>query len=152
MDGYFRNPEASQEAFQDGWLRTGDLGFIQDGRLFIVGRAKEVIIKAGRNFYPNDIEQVASEVEGVNRGGVAAFARPNRETGTDDLVVVAETREKDPATRENIVKEIRGELLAAIGVKADDIRVVGIGALPRTTSGKIRRKECARKISEGELA
>lgn len=152
MDGYFRNPEASNEAIQDGWLRTGDLGFMEAGRLFIVGRAKEVIIKGGRNFYPNDIEEVASDVNGVSRGGVAAFARPNADTGTDDLVVVAETREKDPASRERMVKEIRGELLAAIGVKADDIRVVPIGALPRTTSGKIRRKECARKIAQGEFA
>jgi acyl-CoA synthetase (AMP-forming)/AMP-acid ligase II len=151
MDGYFHNEEATLEALTDGWLRTGDLGFVQDGRLYIVGRAKEVIIKGGRNFYPNDIEQIASEIAGVSRGGVAAFARPNAETGTDDLVVVAETREKDPASRDRMVKEIRGELLAAIGVKADEIRVVGIGALPRTTSGKIRRKECARKIAQGEF-
>jgi fatty-acyl-CoA synthase len=152
MDGYFRNEEASAQALPDGWLRTGDLGFVRSGRLFIVGRAKEVIIKGGRNFYPYDIEQIASEVAGVSPGAVAAFARPNADTGTDDLVVVAETRDKDPASRERMVKEIRGELLAAIGVKADEIRVVGIGALPRTTSGKIRRKECARKIAQGELA
>jgi fatty-acyl-CoA synthase len=152
MDGYYRNEEASTATLDQGWLRTGDLGFIERGRLFIVGRAKEVIIKAGRNFYPYDIEQVAADVTGVSRGGVAAFARPNSETGTDDLVVVAESREKDPTERERIVKEIRGELLAAIGVKADEIRVVGIGALPRTTSGKIRRKECAKKIGQGDLA
>jgi fatty-acyl-CoA synthase len=143
MDGYFHNPEATDETITDGWLRTGDLGFMDSGRLFIVGRAKEVIIKGGRNIYPYDVEQIAGEVAGVHHGGVAAFARPNQTSGTDDLVVMAETREKDPEARERIIKEIRGELLAALSVKVDDVQLGAVGSLPRTTSGKIRRRECA---------
>ncbi len=148
MDGYFRNEQATSEALVDGWLRTGDLGFMEAGRLFIVGRAKEVIIKGGRNIYPYDVEQVASEVSGVVQGAVAAFSRPNSSTGTDDLVVMAETREKDPERRELMAKEIRGELLAVLGVKADEVRMGPVGCLPRTTSGKIRRSECARQLSQ----
>jgi acyl-CoA synthetase (AMP-forming)/AMP-acid ligase II len=143
MDGYFHNQQATDETISDGWLRTGDLGFIDSGRLFVVGRAKEVIIKGGRNIYPYDVEQIACEVAGVHPGGVAAFARPNQSSGTDDLVVMAETREKDPDARERIVKEIRGELLAALSVKVDDVQLGAVGSLPRTTSGKIRRRQCA---------
>jgi acyl-CoA synthetase (AMP-forming)/AMP-acid ligase II len=144
MDGYFRNEEASATALSDGWLRTGDLGFVQASRLFVSGRAKELIIKAGRNFHPYDIERVAGEVEGVRLGAVAAFGRPNDETGTDDLVVVIEASHTDTDKRARIMTDVRGELLAVLGVKPDDVRVCAVGAVPRTTSGKIRRGECAR--------
>jgi len=143
MSGYFRNDDASAEAMKDRWLRTGDLGFVDAGRLFITGRAKDLIIKAGRNLYPYDVERVAADVEGVRDGGVAAFARPNADTGTDDLVVVAETVSASPERRDAIAKGIRAELLAVLGVKADDVIVCATGAVPRTTSGKIRRRACA---------
>lgn len=151
MDGYFGNDEASAAAITDGWLRTGDLGFIDGGRLFITGRAKEMIIKGGRNLYPYDLERVAGEVDGVRQGGVAAFGRANPATGTEDLVVVAETTHLDEGKRESIAKAVRAELLSVLGVKADDVRLCGVGKVPRTTSGKIRRRECARLIESGEL-
>ena len=149
MDGYYENPEATGAALRNGWLHSGDLGFVDGGRLFITGRAKELIIKGGRNIYPYDVERVAGEVEGV-RGGVAAFARDNDDTGTDDLVVIAEVRSQDPEKREEIKKAIRGELLAAIGVKADAIHLWPIGGLPRTTSGKIQRRACGRLLRQQE--
>ena len=151
MDGYFGNDEASAEAITGGWLRTGDLGFVDDGRLFVTGRAKELIIKAGRNLYPYDVERVAGEVEGVRQGGVAAFGRLNAETGTEDLVVVAETAHGDATRREAIAKAVRAELLSVLGIKPDDLRLCGVGKVPRTTSGKIRRRECARLVIEGSL-
>jgi acyl-CoA synthetase (AMP-forming)/AMP-acid ligase II len=144
MDGYFRNDDATASAIVDGRLRSGDLGFIHSGRLFVTGRAKDLIIKAGRNLHPADIERVASEVDGLRSGCVAAFGRPNPRTGTDDLVVVAETSHGDATRRDRIASDIRGELLAVLGVKADEIRVCAVGSVPRTTSGKIRRGECAR--------
>jgi acyl-CoA synthetase (AMP-forming)/AMP-acid ligase II len=151
MSGYFGNDDASAGAIVGGWLRSGDLGFVSDGELFVTGRAKDVIIKAGRNLYPSDIERIASEVDGVGGGAVAAFGRPNAATGTDDLVVVAETRHGDAAHRDRIATAIRAELLGVIGVKPDDIRVCAIGTIPRTTSGKIRRRQCARvfAVSDG---
>ncbi len=150
MDGYYRNQEATAAALKDGWLHTGDLGFMDAGRLFIVGRAKEMIIKGGRNIYPYDVEQIAGETNGVTPGGVAAFARPNPRSGTDDLVVYAETREKGEEARAAIAKQITGELLAALSIKADEVKMVAVGSLPRTTSGKIRRGECARRAARGE--
>lgn len=148
MDGYFRNEEASAAVLSGGWLRTGDLGFIHQGKLYITGRAKEVMIKAGRNVYPYDVERIVSEVPGVRPGGVAAFGRPNPETGTDDVVVIVETTETDQARREAIVRAVRGELLAVLGIKADEVHLWPVGAVPRTTSGKIRRQDCARMLGE----
>jgi acyl-CoA synthetase (AMP-forming)/AMP-acid ligase II len=152
MDGYFRNEAASAGAIVDGRLRSGDLGFVHGGRLFVTGRAKELIIKAGRNLHPADIERVASEVDGVRTGCVAAFGRPNTRTGTDDLVVVAETPHGDGPRRDRIASDIRAELLSVLGVKADDVRVCAMGSVPRTTSGKIRRGECARIFAPQEGA
>lgn len=145
MSGYFRNPTASAEALSGGWLRTGDLGFIAEGQLFITGRARDLIIQGGRNVYPEDVERVASEALGLGLG-VAAFARPSERRGTDELVVVAECRERDAGERSKLVKEIRGALLATLGAKAEEIHLCAVGSIPRTTSGKIRRGECARAL------
>lgn len=146
MEGYFRNERASADAIVDGWLCTGDLGFIDEGRLFVVGRAKDVVIKAGRNIHPADVERVAEETEGVI--AAAAFGRANDETGTDDLFVACETREKDPARREALERAVAGELLARLSVKADGVALWPVSAIPRTTSGKIRRTECVRLWNE----
>jgi fatty-acyl-CoA synthase len=151
MDGYFRNEVASAEVLNDGWLCTGDLGFLHGGHLHIVGRAKEVIIKGGRNYYPHDVERVALGAVPAAMGA-AAFAEPNPATGTEDLVVVVETRGRDPEERERIVKDVRGELLAVLGVKVDRVHVCPVGAIPRTTSGKIRRDACRRLVREGSIA
>jgi fatty-acyl-CoA synthase len=150
MDGYFRNEEASAEAFADGYLCTGDLGLIHDGQLYVTGRKKDLIIKSGRNVHPYDIERIAESVSGLRAGGTAAFARPNAETGTDDLVLAAETLETDPEARARIVREARGEVLAVLGVKIDRVHFCRIGRLPRTTSGKLRRKACAELFEETE--
>jgi acyl-CoA synthetase (AMP-forming)/AMP-acid ligase II len=150
MDGYFRNERASAEVLQDGWLRTGDLGFLDRGRLFVTGRAKDVIIQAGRNVFATDVERVAVEACGLGAATVAAFARKNDDRGTDDLVVLIETVERDAARRESIATTVRGEVLAAIGARVDDVRFCPVGSTPRTTSGKVRRAECARLVSGSE--
>ena len=149
MDGYFRNERASAEALHDGWLRTGDLGRMDRGRLFVTGRAKDVIIQAGRNVFATDVERVAVEACGPRASMIAAFARKNDDRGTDDLVVLIETLERDAAGREAMATTVRGEVLAAIGARVDDVRFCAVGAAPRTTSGKIRRGECARFVTGG---
>jgi acyl-CoA synthetase (AMP-forming)/AMP-acid ligase II len=149
MDGYYRNEAASAEALSGPWLRTGDLGFLHRGALYLVGRAREVIIKGGRNVYPYDLERVASEVPGVRAGAVAAFGRRNETAGTDDVVLVAETSATDTVERERIARDIRGECLAALGIKADAVHLWPVGAIPRTTSGKIQRGACAKALAVG---
>ncbi|MGZ6143753.1 MAG: AMP-binding protein [Myxococcales bacterium] len=141
MDGYFRDPDATAAALRDGWLRTGDLGAIRHGRLYVTGREKDLVIKNGRKFHPYDIERVAAAAVDSPPGGVAAFSVPNPATGTEDLVVVAELRRR--TGDEQAVRTIRGVLLEELGVRPERVRLVGPGALPRTTSGKLRRRACA---------
>ncbi len=150
MDGYFRNDAASAAAFDGAWLKTGDLGFLDDGRLYLVGRARDLIIKGGRNHYAHDIERVAAEVHGVRAGSVAAFARPSAHTGTDDLVLVIESPEPRPAARARLVRDVRGGLLATLNLKADAVHLWPVGAIPRTTSGKVRRQACALALEARE--
>lgn len=151
MDGYFRDDAASASALKDGWLDTGDLGFIAAGQLYVTGRAKDVIIVGGRNVYPYDLERVATDACDLRAGGVVAFGRQGVDTGTEAIVLVAESSEKDPSRREGLVRELRGSILATLGVKVDDIHLVPLGAVPRTTSGKARRRECARLVETGAL-
>ena len=148
MDGYFRDEQASAEALRGGWLHTGDLGFVHEQRLYVSGRARELIIQAGKNVHPEDVEEVALGLD-ARIGTAAAFARPNEATGTDDLVLVVEARGLGPVERETLGTRLRGEILAAIGVRADEVAFWPVGAIPRTSSGKVRRRECAQRYEPG---
>lgn len=150
-DGYFRNDEETARVLKDGWLHTGDLGYVSGRRLFVTGRKKEMIIKRGRNYYPYDIERVASGVSGVRKGCLAAFACHNGETGTEDLVLIAETRETDRKEQERIETAINSELLAGLGIRADKLVLVPPRTIPKTSSGKIQRVTCREKFMKGEL-
>ncbi|HXU47223.1 MAG TPA: AMP-binding protein, partial [Thermoanaerobaculia bacterium] len=102
--GYFENPEATARLIslgEDGWLDSGDLGYLAAGELFVTGRSKDVIFRAGRNLYPHELEQAVGEVSGIRRGCVAVFGSPDPQSGTERVIVLAETREGDPAAREN---------------------------------------------------
>jgi len=151
MMGYYKNEPETQKVLRDGWLHTGDLGFISDGRLFITGRSKEMIIKRGRNFYPYDIERVAANVEGVRRGCLVAFASPNPDTGTEDLVMVVETREIGSVEKKKIMQAIAGEVMGLIGIKPDQIVLVPPKTIPKTSSGKLQRLLCKQRYMEGNL-
>ncbi len=139
MDGYCADPEATAQALRDGWLWTGDRGLVLNGRLHLTGREKELIIKAGRKFHPADIEQVVATLVDAPPNGVAAFSVLREAAGGEELVVVVELRRRPEG---DVVSRIRGRLSEVLGVMADRIELVGAGALPRTTSGKLRRKEC----------
>lgn len=150
--GYFRRPDATAEVQRaDGWVDTGDLGYVGEGELFITGRAKDLIIKGGRNYYPHEFEAAAASVQGVRQGCCAAFSVPDADTGTERVVVVAETREKDATTREILQAQILEAVTAAVGIPPDEV-VLGIpGAVPKTSSGKIRRREARRLYLDGSL-
>ncbi len=147
--GYFKNPQATRNAFKDGWFHSGDMGFILDGMLFISGRKKEMIIKRGKNIYPYDVERIASTVKGIRLGCCAAFDVHNEAEGTEDLVLVCETTVKDKAAQERLKNEIRNEILTRLGIAPDDIQLVPRESIPKTTSGKIQRILC-KKIYLGE--
>ena len=141
MTGYFRDPAATAAALRGGWLYTGDLGAVQDGRLHVTGREKDLVIKNGRKFHPYDIERIVAAAVDAPPGGVVAFSIDNPETGSEDLVIVAELRRRTDEGA--LLKLLRGRLLEELGVRPERLRLVGPGALPRTTSGKLRRRACA---------
>ena len=152
MREYFRQPEATEAIrVEGGWLDSGDLAFRSHGEIHVVGRRKDLIIKAGRNFVPQEIEELAATVEGIRKGCVAAFGVDHPRLGTERLVVVAETRERDPGRRDALAAAVTDRVAAAIGVPPDEVTLVPPGAAPKTSSGKIRRADTKRLYLEGAL-
>jgi fatty-acyl-CoA synthase len=147
--GYFRNPEATRELQRgDGWVDTGDRAYRVDGEFHITGRVKDIIIKAGRNIYPQEVEEIAGAVEGIRRGCVAAFGVVDEQAGTERLVVVAETRAPGTPAIEAALTQAVAD---AIGVPPDVVELVPAGTIPKTSSGKLRRSETRRLFLEGKL-
>lgn len=149
--GYFENPEASRALLRDGWLHTGDLGFLLDGQIYISGRQKDLIILNGRNYHPQAIEWVVERVEGVRRGNVVAFSVAGDET--ERLVIVAEStvasgpEDRAQATREAVAREVKSEL----GIAAAEVVLVPKGAMPKTSSGKLQRTKTRAQYQDGTL-
>jgi fatty-acyl-CoA synthase len=148
MRGYLSDAGATAEVFRDGWYATGDLGYLVDGEVYVCGRRKETIIVAGRNYFPQDLEQVVNRVPGVRSGCVAAFAAT--EPGHPDrVVVVAETQGHMRA--DVLQAEVRRRLIEATGLAVHDIVFVPKGTVGRTTSGKLRRVELREQYAAGTL-
>ena len=150
--GYYRNPNATAALLRDGgWLDSGDRAYFANAEIFITGRAKDIIIKAGRNLYPHEIEELAAGAQGVRKGCVVAFGAVDESSGTERLVVVAETAERDPARREEIAARIRERVAEGVGMPPDDVEMVPAGAVPKTSSGKLRREATRSLFREGRL-
>jgi acyl-CoA synthetase (AMP-forming)/AMP-acid ligase II len=148
--GYFEDAETTAAAFAGGWLRTGDLGYRAGGDVFVCGRLKEVIIVNGRNFYPQDIEWEASQVDGVRKGNVIAFG--SRRGGDKELVILAfETSATDDAEKARMVAAIRTRVQDVVALSLDEVIPLAVGALPKTSSGKLQRTKTRQLWDEGEL-
>lgn len=151
MKGYFQDPEATWAVFHDGWWDSGDLAYRAEGEIFITGRRKDVIIKAGRNLSPQEVEEVASEVKGVRKGCVVAFGVTDPRIGTEKLVVVAETREERNDIRERLTAEVVKRIATTIGTPPDVVLIVPPGVVPKTSSGKLRRAACREAYLRGDI-
>lgn len=139
---YLALPEETAAAREGEWYFTSDVGFVLGGELFVLGRKTDLIIVGGRKFYPNEIERIASGVEGVKEGRVVAFGVDSVERGTQDVVVLVESAgHEDRATVQAIKKEIKGRVLREADVTVDQTRVLAPGTLIKTSSGKIARKD-----------
>ncbi|HLI57693.1 MAG TPA: AMP-binding protein [Actinomycetota bacterium] len=149
--GYYRNPPASRALFHDDWLVSGDLGYLAGGELFVTGRAKDLIIKAGRNIHPQGIEVAVGEIPGVRKGRTAAFGATDPGAGTERLVVLAETKERGEAERQRIREAIVAASVDVVGVPPDDVVLAAPGTILKTSSGKVRRADCRRRYEEGKL-
>jgi acyl-CoA synthetase (AMP-forming)/AMP-acid ligase II len=140
LSEYYRRPDLTLEAFNDGWYKTGDLGYLHDGQLFITGRAKDLIIVGGKNIYPQDLEALVHEVPGVYPGRAVAFGVDNPSLGTEDVVVVAERDETVDAQVSEITQDIRLAVAHGSDVTARYAQVVERGWLIKTSSGKNARR------------
>ncbi|MCX8087086.1 MAG: AMP-binding protein [Rhodocyclaceae bacterium] len=149
--GYFENPAATARLLAGEWRRSGDLGYLADGELFLTGREKDLIIRAGHNLYPQELEEAVGRLSGVRRGNVAVFAAQDAQRGTERLVVLAETRESDPAVLADLRAEIDRLAIELLGTPADDIVLAPPGTVKKTSSGKIRRAACRQAYEEGTL-
>jgi 1-acyl-sn-glycerol-3-phosphate acyltransferase len=149
--GYFENPAETARLREAGWLNTGDLGYLARGELFVTGREKDIIIRGGHNIHPQELEEAAGEVKGVHRGGVAVFAAGDERTGTERLIVLAETRESRPEERGRIAAEINHLAVDLIGMPADEVVLARPRSVLKTSSGKVRRAACRALYERGEL-
>ncbi len=138
--GYYRNPEGTKGLFAgDGWVNTGDRAYLSEGMVYITGREKDVIIRGGRNISPYELEEAVGDLPGIRRGCVAVFGSPDPQSGTERVVVLAETRQHDFSLHENLRSRINDLALSFIGAPADDIVLAPPHTVPKTSSGKIRR-------------
>ena len=144
LAGYYNRPDATSEAFVDGWYRTGDFGYIASGEVYVTGRKKDLIITGGRNVFPQDIEAAAGEVAGVHPGRVVAFGIYNDDLGTEDVALVAEVdlgeaELADDEARQKLEDAIRLAVNRGTAVSLRHIRLVGPHWMIKTSSGKTAR-------------
>jgi fatty-acyl-CoA synthase len=158
--GYFNNPAASKALFPAGpaddgefpWVNSGDRAYRADEEIFVTGRVKDIIIKAGRNLYPHEVEELAGRAEGIRKGCIVAFGLKDEGSGTEKLVVAAETRETDPARRRAIAAAVSLEVSAGLGLPPDRVELIPPGSIPKTSSGKLRREETRQLYEAGTLS
>jgi fatty-acyl-CoA synthase len=149
MVGYFRDTEATEACMVGGWLDTGDMGYMVDGYLFIVGRAKDMIIINGKNHWPQDIEWAVEQLPGFNHGDIAAFS-VEMDNGEEAPAVLVHCRVSDPAARIELRDTIRDKVRSITGMNCI-VELVPPRTLPRTSSGKLSRAKAKKLYLAGEI-
>nr|MBS0019859.1 AMP-binding protein [Gammaproteobacteria bacterium] len=137
--GYYRNPEETRQLFDGDWLESGDRAYIADSDVYITGRIKDIIIRGGRNIYPHEVEQGIGQIPGIRQGCVAVFGSTDTHSGTERLIVLAETREGEPMRRAALRAEINALVTDFISMPPDEVRLVPPHTVLKTSSGKVRR-------------
>lgn len=149
--GYYRQPAATRVLFHDDWLESGDRAYTVDGDIYITGRQKDIIIRAGRNIYPEEIEEELGHVDGVRTGRVAVFGSSEPESGTERLIVVAETRLGDDRARQLLREKLTAMTSDLAGTPPDDVILAPAGTVLKTSSGKLRRSDCCALYEQNEI-
>ena len=149
--GYFHNEVKTRELIHNGWIDSADRAYMAGGDVFITGRIKDIIIRAGRHLYPQEIEEAVAGIPGIRKGGVAVFGVTDRTSGTERVVVLAETREIDPARR--AAMEARAQEVTAdiAGTPPDEVVLAPPSTVPKTSSGKIRRSAAKELYASGHV-
>lgn len=139
LSGYYHREDATGKAMLDGWFKTGDLGYLAEGELYISGRKKDLIIVGGKNVYPQDIESVVNEIEGVHPGRNVAFGVFNEQRGTEEVVVIAELEPEYEEQTQAVSARIRQQVTQSTAVALRTVYLVNGFWLIKTSSGKIAR-------------
>ncbi|HMI53730.1 MAG TPA: AMP-binding protein [Candidatus Saccharimonadales bacterium] len=159
--GYYQNPAATEQLLPEGpaknrneyaWVNSGDRAYCADGEFYVTGRTKDIIIKGGRNLYPHEVEELAARVDGIRKGCIVAFGIRDEASGTEKMIVVAETRELDAARRAAIVSAVSDQVSRGLGLPPDRVELIPIGSIPKTSSGKLRREETKQLFLAGTLS
>ena len=158
--GYYQNAAATQKLLPLGpataddefaWLNSGDRAYRADGEIYVTGRVKDIIIKGGRNLYPHEVEELAARAEGIRKGCVVAFGLKDEATGTEKLVVAAESREREASKRAAIAAAVTEQVSRGLGLPPDKVELIPPGSIPKTSSGKLRREETKQLFLTGKL-
>jgi fatty-acyl-CoA synthase len=145
MLGYYKQDALTARTIRNGWLHTGDLGYLAEGELFVCGRAKDIIIVNGRKYHPQDLEWAVDDLDGVRRGRVVAFGAS--EPGRPDRVVMV-VEPNGTVTGDALVDAIRRQIGDVFGLYIDEVALVPSGTVGRTTSGKVQRAATRARYDE----
>lgn len=134
------------------WVNSGDRAYRADGEIYVTGRVKDIIIKGGRNLYPHEVEELAARAEGIRKGCIVAFGLRDEASGTEKLIVVAETREREASRRAAISAAVTEQVSQGLGMPPDRVELIPPGSIPKTSSGKLRREETKQLYLSGKLS
>jgi fatty-acyl-CoA synthase len=147
FEGYYNRSDLTALSMVDGWYRTGDLGFFHEQELFVVGRKKDVLILSGENVYPQDVEDIVCGHPSIHDGRAVAIGLFNPDSGTEDLVVVAEVQQREFLEHKaQIEREIRGSIFSQIGVAVRSLLLKPPGWIVKSTAGKPARSTTREKL------
>jgi 1-acyl-sn-glycerol-3-phosphate acyltransferase len=149
--GYFRNAAKTAALFDGDWLESGDLAYVVSGDVYITGRTKDVIIRAGRNVYPHELEEAVGDLPGVRKGCVAIFPSTDPRSHVERLIILAETRETDRAALDDLRARIEETAASLLETPPDDVVLAPPHTVLKTSSGKIRRAACREHYERGEI-
>jgi acyl-CoA synthetase (AMP-forming)/AMP-acid ligase II len=139
LTGYYNRPDLTEKAFMDGWYLTGDYGYFAEGELYVSGRKKEMIIVGGKNIYPQDIETLVYEVPGIHPGRAVAFGIYDEKSGTEEVVVVAESDIPEEESRRALAEEVRQHVTKNSPIALRRVQIVESKWILKTSSGKPAR-------------
>lgn len=149
--GYFRNADATRQLFHENWLDSGDLAYIANGEVYLTGRVKDIIIRAGRNIYPHELEEAVGRLDEIRTGRVTAFGSAETKSGTERLIVMAETRVRDEAALTGLRTRINRLVTDLVGAPPDDVVLAPPHTVLITSSGKVRRAACRELYEQGRI-
>ena len=149
--GYADNPEPTRRLWDGDWCRSGDLAYVAAGEVYVTGRSKDLIVRAGQHIHPHEIEEAIGQLPGVRRGCVAVIGTADARAGTEGVAIIVETRETDETRRSQLRARVREVATRMLDADPDDVVLVHPHSIPKTTSGKLRRAACRAAFESGEL-